>query len=358
MSSYHELEFAPLFITDVFETIKAAGKWFDLSKARIYAASTIPYVARSGGGNGIGTFLPHQGFDAPNSGNAITIGVSTSTVFYQPVDFYTSKEIQVLRHPNLNAENGLILVSILREQMRKFAWGNGASLDRLKATRIMVPVATGTAGEQIVDWNGMTSLGEELMAAAVTHTHSARTTNIHDADADLPDLRFEPMFITDVFDTMKASSAWYDKIKLRTTGDASYPFVSRTKVSNGVDGFSVRQEKAPERGNALTIGLDTQTIAYQPVPFYTSQNIQVLRHPHLNQEAALVLAACIRAQMGKFSWGGNGATLGRLKVTRIMVPIATDPTGEQVIDWEGMTRYGQVVRARAERDLSLAVDGG
>jgi len=79
-------------------------------------------------------------------------------------------------------------------------------------------------------------------------------------------LTFTPMLITDVVASMKSSSAWYDKSKLVDTGESVFPFVSRSRASNGVDGFCSRQEKDPEPGNALTIGLDTQTIAYQPVP--------------------------------------------------------------------------------------------
>lgn len=104
----------------------------------------------------------------------------------------------------------------------------------------------------------------------------------------------------------------------------------------------------------MTIGLDTQTVSYQPVPFYTSQNIQVLRHPSLDEDNALVLVSCLREQMGKFSWGGNGATLGRLKATRIMVPVTVNDSGNEVIDWEGMTLYGKILRARAERRLSAS----
>jgi hypothetical protein len=161
-----ELTYAPMLITDVFKSLRAAGAWFDLTRAISSGVPTVPYVARSGGGNGIGSFLPHQGFDPPNAGNAITIGVSTSTVFYQPVPFYTSKEIQVLRHPELSADSGLILVALLRQQMGKFQWGNGASLERLKATRIMVPVKTDANAERVVDWNGMRRLGRELRAKA------------------------------------------------------------------------------------------------------------------------------------------------------------------------------------------------
>ncbi|PIN52192.1 hypothetical protein CT171_00740 [Trueperella pyogenes] len=351
MSVLETLDFQPMLITDVFDSMKPAGKWFDLAKADRHGSPVSPYVARSGGSNGIGAFLPLQSYDAPNAGNAITIGVSTSTVFYQPVDFYTSKEIQVLRHARMTTPSALVLVAILREQMMKFQWGNGASIARLQATRIMVPVVTNADATVEADWDGMDRLGAELLDQVVTHTHSARETRLNDDDT-LPELRFEPMFITDVFDSMKASKAWYDKSKLVVAGAAIFPFVSRTKTSNGVDGFCSMQDKSPEAGNAITIGLDTQTIGYQPVPFYTSQNIQVLRHERLDANNALVLASLIREQMGKFSWGGNGATLGRLQATRIMVPVITNTEGEDVVDWEGMSTYGRALRVRAERSLT------
>lgn len=155
----------------------------------------------------------------------------------------------------------------------------------------------------------------------------------------LETLDFQPMLITDAFESMKSSSAWYDKSKLSMSGRALFPFVSRTKASNGIDGFCPKQAKPPEPGNAVSIGLDTQTIGYQPVPFYTSQNIQVLRHSRLSESTGPVMAALIKGQMGKFSWGGNGATLGRLRMTRIMVPVITDD-GDQVVDWDGLDRLG------------------
>lgn len=164
MSVYKDLRFAPMLITDVFESMKAAGQWFDLSKANIRGKALHPYVARSGGGNGIGALIPVQDVPPPNKGNCITIGVSTSTVFYQPAPFYTSKEIQVLRHPRLNAFTGLVLVSLLRQQMVKFQWGNGASLVRLKATRIMVPVVDDGSSGTAVDWDGMEQYGRWLAA--------------------------------------------------------------------------------------------------------------------------------------------------------------------------------------------------
>lgn len=166
----------------------------------------------------------------------------------------------------------------------------------------------------------------------------------------LDELEFAPMPIADVFESVTASSAWYDKSKLTGAGEPIYPFVSRTKARNGVDGFCSKQPKQPVPGNVITIGLDTQTLGYQPVPFYTGQNIQVLRHPEIDRSGAMVLMTLVGSQLGKFSWGGNGATLGRLKKTNMMVPVARDQRGEAMVDWEGIAGYGlhlaQVIASR------------
>lgn len=273
---------------------------------------------------------------------------------FQPVPFFASSDVTALQPLNEEATPAalLMLASCITYQcFPKYNFGYKPNIQRLTSQEVMVPVTVNDENNQVVDWDGLDRLGSELMERVTAHTNSAIQTCSTDDDT-LPDLRFEPMFITDLFDSMKASTAWYDKSKLNTDGDWLFPFVSRTKSGNGVDSFCSRQSRPPEPGNAITIGLDTQTIGYQPVPFYTSQNIQVLRHKLLDEPTGLVLAALIREQMGKFSWGGNGATLGRLKKTRIMVPVTTNSNGETVADWHSMSRYGISLRVRAERRLT------
>jgi hypothetical protein len=354
MSVYEDLMFAPILITDLFRLHTGVGREKSDS-------GSVPYIAASFQNNGVVGYVE----EAKYPGGWLSLvkdgDGGAGTCFYQPSPFWPSNHVFGLEPISDAATEAALLVmaaTITHQCFPKYNRGFAANTSRLSRQKIMVPVIEKSDGNPIVNWDGMTRLGEELKATAIARTYSVRSADIADADAELPDLRFEPMAITDVFESMKASRAWYDKTKLRTAGEAAYPFVSRTKAGNSVDGFSSKQEKVPEGGNAITIGLDTQTVAYQAVPFYTSQNIQVLRHPSLNQEAALVLAACIREQMGKFSWGGNGATLGRLKKTRIMVPVLVDASGEQVVDGNGMTRYGRVVRARAERDMSVVVGVG
>ncbi|WBT09413.1 restriction endonuclease subunit S [Corynebacterium sp. SCR221107] len=341
MSVLDTLDFQPMLITDVFESMAPAGKWFDLTKAKRNGALVSPYVARSGGGNGIGAFLPDQGFKAPNAGNAITIGVSTSTVFYQPVSFYTSKEIQVLRHPRLTSVNAPVLVALLREQMMKFQWGNGASIARLQATPIMVPVITHTDGTVEVDWDGMDLLGAELLDEVVSLTHNARLTDSPDDDT-FPELNFEPMPITDVFTSYRQAPAWLNTNQVQN-GEPRYPHVTNTARRNSVAAFISRQGQRPNPGNAITVGIDTQVVSYQPVPFYGATKVFELRAPELNENNAFVLVTSLKQAISKFSWG-HKASSARLQATRIMVATTTDTFGKTVVDWEGMTRYGRVLR--------------
>jgi hypothetical protein len=171
MSAYECLRFEPMLITEVFNAMTSSVAWYDKNKLA-KSSGEYPYVSRSGVSNGHESVVGRQD-RPPNLGNAVTIGVDTQTVFYQPSPFYTSVKIQVLRHPELSVANGPLLVSILRGQMSKFQWGNGASLKRLQVTRVMVPVTTSETGEQVVDWDGMTNLGQDLFEAAIAQTHAA-----------------------------------------------------------------------------------------------------------------------------------------------------------------------------------------
>src|SRR5690606_13758700 len=91
---------------------------------------------------------------------------------------------------------------------------------------------------------------------------------------------------------------------------------------NAIDFFvGVQDERFKiNKGNVRTIGLDTQTVLYQPHAFYTGQNIQILENDRLNYFSSQFIIPLIKKQIEKFSWGGNGATLTRLKRSKILLP--------------------------------------
>ena len=139
-----------------------------------------------------------------------------------------------------------------------------------------------------------------------------------------------------IFDITSTGSG-IDKNKLNDT-EGRVPYITRTDLQNGINLFVTKNQLPKykiDEGNVLTIGLDTQTVFYQSKPFYTGQNIQVLRNKNLNKEVAMFIIPPLKIQMQKFNWGGNGATLGRLNRTRIMLPI--DSQGQP--HWQFMEDY-------------------
>ncbi|POH75172.1 restriction endonuclease subunit S [Arthrobacter glacialis] len=360
MSALTELKFEPMY---VLQAEGREGGLFQAHKGKrlITAdrrAGKTPFVAGSRMNNSITDFA-----DTPAlfPGGWVTLIYNgdggTGHAKYQPAPFSASDDVIALEPLSVEASEAslLFIACLLTHQcVPKFGFGYKLTLHRLSRQKILVPVTTDAYGIRTVDWAGMSRFGEELFVEAHSQARAARWTCPID-DEELPNLKFEPRPIMDVFETMHAAGKWLDHNKAVLHGEPSVPYVTRSGVGNGVGAFLPHQSfDAPNDGNAISIGVSTSTVFYQPVAFYTSKEIQVLRHPNLSVNNGPVLVAIIRAQMSKFQWG-NGASLVRLKATRIMVPVSTDIDGKSIVDWDGMSRYGRVLRGQAERSLDTVL---
>jgi len=318
MSSYLNLIFEAMYVINVEN--KQTGLFRAHKGRRLVAenrrSGVTPFVGASRVNNSVTDFA-----DTPAMfpGGWLTLIYNgdggTGHAKYQPAPFSASDDVIVLEPimKDLPPSTLLLFASMLSHQcIPKFGFGYKLTLHRLSRQKLLVPVATDPNGAKRIDWDGLNDLGEELMSVAKSRIDGIlRTGKSSDSVSD--ELKYIPMLITDVFTSMKASLASIDKSKLNLSGDGKYLFVSRSRENNGISGMCPLQTMPPEPGNAITIGLDTQTVAYQPAAFYTGQNIQVLRHESLDEHSGLVLVSLIREQMSRFGWGGNGATLGRLK---------------------------------------------
>ena len=139
----------------------------------------------------------------------------------------------------------------------------------------------------------------------------------------IEDLKWGKFVLNELFDISSTKSS-IDRNKL-TGVLGKRPYITRTDIDNGIDGFIGEQpDYITDEGNVITIGLDTQTVFYQPTSFYTGQNIQILRNKNLNKYVALFIVPLIKKQMEKFNWGGNGATLGRLRKVVLLLPTSNN----------------------------------
>lgn len=143
---------------------------------------------------------------------------------------------------------------------------------------------------------------------------------------------------SNLFDLYSSKNS-LDKSKIINSDDQPkiYNYVSRSDTNNGINFKICKQNVDINKGHCLTIGLDTQTSFYQEHDFYTSQNIQILRiKDNCSKYTYLFLSSIIKLIIkNKFQWGGNGATLGRLKKLSIKLP--ADDSGNP--DWIYMGNY-------------------
>lgn len=124
---------------------------------------------------------------------------------------------------------------------------------------------------------------------------------------------------------IEATHSGIDKNKLNAK-EGTIPYITRSDKDNGIDSCVSTQENkySIDNGNVITIGLDTQTVFYQPSAFYTGQNIQIISHPQLDKYNAMFLIVAIKKLVEKFSWGSYGATLTRLKKGKLYLPATED----------------------------------
>ena len=139
---------------------------------------------------------------------------------------------------------------------------------------------------------------------------------------------------------IETTNSSIDGIRLIDDGEKSVPYITRSDANNGLARFvsAKNYEFGSNDGGCITVGLDTQTAFYQPHKFVTGQNVQVITGENISEDVAQFLVPILRQQMtAKFNWGGNGATLGRMKRLSVMLPV-TD-SGEP--DYAYMAEYAR-----------------
>ena len=113
----------------------------------------IRYITRTGEDNGCELIASMTDIEQNNieKGNALTIGDTTATCFYQGEDFITGEHIVVVRANWLNEYNALYVCTILGLEMYKYSYGREFLIDRIKETIIKLPIVLTDRGDPYFD---------------------------------------------------------------------------------------------------------------------------------------------------------------------------------------------------------------
>lgn len=152
----------------------------------------------------------------------------------------------------------------------------------------------------------------------------------------LETLDFQPVLLPELFIFHNGKGATKEP-------EGSVPYVAASFQNNGVVGYV---DTAMYPGGWLSFVKDGDggagTCFYQPAPFWPSNHVLALepRDKSASERALVLLASTITHQCFPKYNRGNAANVNRLSRQKIMVPVTTDETGNQVVDWDGLDRLG------------------
>ena len=298
-----------------------------IQKVSILKDGDTPYVGATNNNNGVLKFVERKE-SLLTKGNCIvficdgegSIGLSV----YKHEDFIGTTTVKVGRCPQLNRYNAMFITTVADTVRGKYNFGYKRNEKNLKRETIMLPATA----EGTPDWQFMEAYMKQqeqaILKPTIERLCKQLITNELMGGGKLSNLTWKEFVFGEEF-SITATGSGIDKNKL-ITGEGDTPYITRTDCLNGIDGFIPEQASKyrMDEGNVITIGLDTQTVFYQPKAFYTGQNIQIIRHPQLDKYNAMFIIVAIQKLVERFSWGSYGATLTRLRKSRIYLPANKD----------------------------------
>jgi len=330
--SLNDVDWKEFIVENIFTTQR--GSRYVKSKQK---PGNYPYVSSSALENGVDNFtVPtsknklHKGFIGVNNSGSV------GYVFYHPYQAVVSDHVTMCSNEYVtNMYVGLFIAAVLEYSAKnKYAFNYEINNDRLKRSRILLPVNSEGSPDYEFMAEYMKQLEDTLPLLEELNDENSGNVNL-----SFDSVKWEEYMIEDAFETVDSSPySWdYNSLEENIKNKEEVPYVTRTSRNNGVTSWiKDLTEKGfePIEGNCITIGLDTGTINYQPAPFYTGQNIHIVRDSKLNKYNALFVLPLIEQSLDKFGWGGFSATLGRFRKTKIMLPITNNE-----IDWGFMEQY-------------------
>lgn len=303
------------FQLDELFDIKATKSSID-KKNLVKGEGKIPYITRTDKNNGIDMFICEQPKYETDEGNVITIGLDTQTVFYQSVPFYTGQNIQVLRHPALNRYIASFILIPIKNLMEKFNWGgNGATLSRLKRSKILLPANDDNTPNWVFMENFMRDVEQDVLSATLTYFKGLQSIK----KCELGGVIWKPLRLSKLFDYKKGNQN-----NMADLVPGMTPLVSAKKFDNGYKGFVTPNKKGTFEGNIITLNLDGDGGAglafYQPFEMALDSHVGALK-PRLpfNRYHLLFISMCISKQQDMYGHG-HSINESRLKGYRIILP--------------------------------------
>ena len=115
----------------------------------------IAHITRTDENNGCKDFVVNESFGSIEEPNAITIGDTTATIFYQEKEFICGDHMVILRSKYLNKYTGLFIVTMLNKERFRYNYGRAYNKGIIANTKIKLPAVKTAPNKYEPDWQFM-----------------------------------------------------------------------------------------------------------------------------------------------------------------------------------------------------------
>ncbi len=256
-------------------------------------------------------------------------------IFWQEEEFAISKDNCLLKNKFLNKYSGIFISAIWNSsvQQKGYGWGNKTGINKVKNETILLP----STSDEKPNYEYMEQYikNRERDFKYVNLKKIKELPNLIKKSNDINVFTWNEFLISDVFNIYSSKNS-LDKNKIKNGNGKKFNYITRTNKNNGIFGKISKQNVELNKKNCLTIGLDTQTCFYQDEDFYTGQNVHILRINNGCREIYLFITTILQHSLKLlYSWGSQGATIGRLKNQKILLPVDKN----NKIDWKYMKNF-------------------
>ena len=286
--------------------------------------NTIRFISRTEMNNGCDCYVLNNDLSGIEEGNAIAIGDTTATCFYQGEDFVYGDHMVICRADWINLHTALFIISILKQEKYKYSYGRAFKMELISNTMLKLPATT----DNTPDWNYMEqyikSLNHKPLATANQGGYGSHTLGVE---------TWKAFCLGDYFDIKKGKRLTSDD---QTEGIT--PYIGAIDSNNGIANY-IGQD-AIHDGNTISLSYNGSVgeAFYQPKPFWATDDVNVLYFREengvaFNKHIALFVCAVLRQEKYRYSYGRKWV-LESMKSTIIKLP---EKSGKP--DWLYMENY-------------------
>ena len=304
----------------------------DLTECMHSDAKAIPFISRTENDNGCDCFVENDG-DIPGieEGNAIIIGDTTSTMFYQPDPFVAGDHIVVCRADWINNRTALFVKAVLEKDRYRYNYGRAFKVDLIKETRIKLPKTSN--GKP--DWQAMSDFVAELEEKenqGKGKLSNALETKNAEAFAPVATNDWGEFRIDELFERFEVGKAHAGMLE---DGDDCL-YLGAKKDDNCVMQRCARNSALVQPGNCIVLICNGEGSVgyanYMDQEFIATTDLVMGYSEKLNKYRGLFLVTVLDRERPKYSFGRKWKT--HLRDTVIRLPKTSD--GKP--DWDEMER--------------------